>query len=571
MIRGLSVAFGLLVVPGCTLVTTYPERGVELCDGLRHDEDLDGRTDCDDPDCIGHCPEESIGTCTNGVDDDGDDRIDAADPRCWPYSRVSIERCATVHGVDTDLLGGLAETWTQVGAGSLVPDPTTPAHHVFSLEGEQTTITSARLFPGRWVGTRIDARLWLEASALVIVGLPYEAAPDAPDHPTLWLQVGSIEAHWGDAMETSPLPPARGWVAVTLEIEAGPGPGELVLHATVVREHDGARAEARAPSAGTFPPADAVRLVLGLAVPAGTGGRALFDYASIHREDYLAQDGCGAAVGELVEPPGSLVRASDGSLCAFTRGDAHLGGTALWRSHDEGLTWTEEPLGGSDVWGQARLVPSVTSDGFIGAGRTRADDAQAHVIHASADCTSLVDLGPAFAGGDPTFLAQRLGVTLGEDVVSGMPSPQLELWSIDAASGGLPRAVSPTGEAGSYARALGTPFTPEMHATDPGFDTRTTVTSFGRDHVWVAPSADGATEARPAPTLDLFVDSERGLVRVGAPIAPSAVAGRYDGDCVGDVMLVELPGAPPASFTGRALVRCGDGPTALLPFRVTTP
>lgn len=59
---------------------TNPEM-CELCDNLT-DDNGDGKTDCEDPDCYGSslCPSEAV--CSDGIDDDGDGRTDCADPDC---------------------------------------------------------------------------------------------------------------------------------------------------------------------------------------------------------------------------------------------------------------------------------------------------------------------------------------------------------------------------------------------------------------------------------------------------------------------------------------------------------
>jgi hypothetical protein len=88
---------------GCARVFEYPEPDPEAdvaacADG--EDNDLDGSTDCADPDCLGLCPEESETECSDRADNDGDGVVDAADPRCWPLLPPQARRCAETPGVE---------------------------------------------------------------------------------------------------------------------------------------------------------------------------------------------------------------------------------------------------------------------------------------------------------------------------------------------------------------------------------------------------------------------------------------------------------------------------------------
>lgn len=87
-----------LVLQGCTWAFDYPtsesEASAPLCSDVV-DNDYDGVTDCDDPDCDGHCAEEDAVRCTDGRDNDGDGLVDAADPRCWPDLEREVTRCAS--------------------------------------------------------------------------------------------------------------------------------------------------------------------------------------------------------------------------------------------------------------------------------------------------------------------------------------------------------------------------------------------------------------------------------------------------------------------------------------------
>jgi hypothetical protein len=97
----------VLLLPAAALGTSACDdggggSGPELC-ANRIDDDGDGATDCDDPDCTANpsCAP-AAENCTNGVDDDGDGATDcddsdcAAEPACVPTD----EDCA--NGVDDD-------------------------------------------------------------------------------------------------------------------------------------------------------------------------------------------------------------------------------------------------------------------------------------------------------------------------------------------------------------------------------------------------------------------------------------------------------------------------------------
>lgn len=96
-----------LWLPGCTLVTALvsPASETDCSDG--RDNNGDGLTDCDDPDCIvgGGCGEQN---CSDGVDDDEDGALDCADPDCLdvPLCRGFVpEATACADGFDNDFDG----------------------------------------------------------------------------------------------------------------------------------------------------------------------------------------------------------------------------------------------------------------------------------------------------------------------------------------------------------------------------------------------------------------------------------------------------------------------------------
>jgi hypothetical protein len=69
-------------IPGCTVCVPAPE----VCDDAA-DNDCDGLTDCNDPDCAGSpvCPSPPAEICGNCADDDGDGLLDAEDPDCCAH------------------------------------------------------------------------------------------------------------------------------------------------------------------------------------------------------------------------------------------------------------------------------------------------------------------------------------------------------------------------------------------------------------------------------------------------------------------------------------------------------
>jgi hypothetical protein len=76
--------------PVVVRIAPPPTSKKEICtDGV--DNDGDGRVDCDDPDCAEGCQE----ICTDGVDNDGDGRVDCDDPDC-------AEGCQEICNDDVD-------------------------------------------------------------------------------------------------------------------------------------------------------------------------------------------------------------------------------------------------------------------------------------------------------------------------------------------------------------------------------------------------------------------------------------------------------------------------------------
>ena len=70
-----------LLAAGCGQVWAYPDVAAEVTaaacsDGK--DNDLDGKTDCEDPDCHAYCLENTDARCHDGKDNDFDGKADCA-------------------------------------------------------------------------------------------------------------------------------------------------------------------------------------------------------------------------------------------------------------------------------------------------------------------------------------------------------------------------------------------------------------------------------------------------------------------------------------------------------------
>jgi MYXO-CTERM domain-containing protein len=93
-----------LLAAGCGQVWAYPDVVAEVTaaacsDGK--DNDLDGKTDCEDPDCHAYCLENTDARCHDGKDNDFDGKADCKSADCAPYCVESTEE--TCHdGKDND-------------------------------------------------------------------------------------------------------------------------------------------------------------------------------------------------------------------------------------------------------------------------------------------------------------------------------------------------------------------------------------------------------------------------------------------------------------------------------------
>jgi len=91
------VSAAVLSLTGCSALVDFPlgaEADALTCsDGV--DNDGDEASDCADPDCLPFCQETEAELCSNGVDDDSDGVFDARELTCWPFVRIDVDRCST--------------------------------------------------------------------------------------------------------------------------------------------------------------------------------------------------------------------------------------------------------------------------------------------------------------------------------------------------------------------------------------------------------------------------------------------------------------------------------------------
>ncbi len=90
--------------PGAFQIQLICGSGIEVCSNGT-DDDGDGRIDCADPDCssAANCQQTNREICTNGVDDDGDGYIDCGDSDCASAANCQVtENCTDGEDNDSD-------------------------------------------------------------------------------------------------------------------------------------------------------------------------------------------------------------------------------------------------------------------------------------------------------------------------------------------------------------------------------------------------------------------------------------------------------------------------------------
>lgn len=207
----LLVQFLALSALACGRVFDYPagepERGGVRCqDGI--DNDFDQLADCDDPGCIGHCPEESVTACSDEWDNDDDGLVDAADPRCWRHFPPKAQRCASAWGIeiaeDFSALdnSGLASSWRGDATGLPRPfddgrsDPVLAFRsNTTGLKDDSTSKTKLesslwslwhnRAFSGTWEEFDLGLSVAIAPGAILRVGIvPVDDTPTPPSSST---------------------------------------------------------------------------------------------------------------------------------------------------------------------------------------------------------------------------------------------------------------------------------------------------------------------------------------------------------------------------------------------------
>lgn len=157
--QALAAAFVALGSPalGCGVVLPFDDLAEDTAARCANgaDDDLDGLTDCQDPDCDGACRESSAATCSNCRDDDGNGEADHADPICWPRATVTAgvlvggeaRRCSSRSASSLRLAPGEAPwQWRSAchARGDCPvehpwePDPSGPSEPLARLEGSET-------------------------------------------------------------------------------------------------------------------------------------------------------------------------------------------------------------------------------------------------------------------------------------------------------------------------------------------------------------------------------------------------------------------------------------------------
>lgn len=220
---------------GCTLIASYPGLGVETGEACRNgiDDDLNGRTDCDDPSCAGPaCAELSEVECTDGRDDDGDGLPDHLDPACWDHARLEPRRCESIGPGDfVGSFDALDGTWRNVTGTSVsfVPDPDDPAampRTVARVDGPISATLAGDTISGRLVGLTMSFELRLAPGVGCAVGVAREGeeltgAPEGLEMAFDPTGVPFVLSAGLGILPSPQHPPVTGWVHVSLEVVAG--------------------------------------------------------------------------------------------------------------------------------------------------------------------------------------------------------------------------------------------------------------------------------------------------------------------------------------------------------------
>lgn len=562
----LALALASAALPGCTLALGYPaasaERGEAACtNGI--DDDLDGPIDCDDPDCVGHCPDESGARCANGVDDDGDGLVDAHDAQCWaePGTGIAVRRCASVSGSTfAPMLEPSARGWS--GDAVIVADPRGGTRYVMATHGAMASLACAEVTTGALLGTTLTASVFLPWGGGVRLVLPLA------DEHSLAIGAEAISVELIEGMNRvvvySPtgatwLDPGvllfgQGWRQLRVEISRGTGgAGDLRVRVEVGPE-TGARTLLRTTvltcSAGdgvcvpqTWAPNEA--LGFGWVGMPGPGGDVLVGDVRLERPAYSP---CGYEVPQLAVAGESLrlesVARGGGITCAIVSvadaDGAPLGLTA-WRSDDDGVSWS----GPNVVDAQLHDAAAITHDGeaFVGGAVVRndaVDRIDSIVALRSLDCVTWSTVPDLIAAGGfaANLRSGALDYAIGPFGEAGAIVHEL---SFRYGGGDLLTALSPNGAPGSFQAAAGgtgltiLPLIPDLTASGPRAHRH--VIRVGRDRVIVFGSGRD---------LHLTVEQHDGWHTRAVPLlGASRIAGGFDATSVrlGDLVMLERPAA----------------------------
>lgn len=558
---------------GCSAALSYAEVAVEQCDD-GHDDDLDGDVDCNDSDCLGRCIEEGPFRCANGLDDDGDGAVDALDPRCWPFARLDVERCATVDGGGWVVPPEPGIGWT--GRGEYAIDPTgTSSSRVVGGIDEGARLRSVESFPGGWDGTVIEARVVLAGTVpgfviLAVGPLVVQVATLGPPRASSIATADGDRSATTDGAEIVP----AGWSTVSIAVDRRAGQWRATL--SIVPDATGEPSRASLELPPDWPAFDALSLEAQL-YPTLDGGVAALGEVSVTRADH---DPCGRRVPEVADHVLYAIARGPGRSCALGEGRE-----GVLVSEDE-RSWRRAAgiaggVGGTvPIWDDAAAV-------FRGLAPVLADDGTlAMAVGTSLDCERWDDTDVAFATAQPDAapLPDPPGdeaPAFGYGYLLRRATPQApyehEIWVTTTQRGddgaqarGLIRATSLDGAPGSFVvdRFVSLEETLGAPRRDPrvaeAWGTRVRITGVGADRVYLV--------ASPLPrSIAMFVEQASDLLDVGAPIlAPSGIAGTFDADTIVYGTLVMDPSPHAGVWNGELVYGRLEAGTARLAVRAST-
>jgi hypothetical protein len=385
-----ALACAALVLVACTAVLDYPssDEAAHCANGI--DDDFDDLVDCDDRDCDGQCPEDSLATCTDGRDQDRDDLADGDDPACFPTLVVvpDATRCESVDGSHF----ALALASDPMARESLDFSVRTITASTTTLDGRPTasitmtgpgTMQSHSLLTGATRGIELSAWVVPPPGATLRVGVAPQRTSAGEIDPTtgglflVFAPDGQIDVQAGVARQTS------GATGVS-----PPYFVQIAIHP------DGSVLGLVNGAGGLAPPTSRIAIEaasIGVAVPmrffVDSRGGAV-DAPTVVAEVNVSRnafDPCARPVPDdtfsAARPLLALAARADGTLCA-------LSATGSLISHDEGVTFAEggplatsaPPSAGALVEAEGRLYAAlaiprpVAPTGLLGVELVESDD-----------------------------------------------------------------------------------------------------------------------------------------------------------------------------------------------------